>query len=572
MPQALSNCCVWRVSSASSTSASRSTSAARGLRSRRLPIGVATTNSVPAGGVPIESAASRVTGASSGPPHAARSPSRPASSLADRGGRWRRCCSSRGRATGALAQRGSAADEAAVLCAQRAARRGCATLRTGGQARIPELGRPPRAAGGARVRGSAASTTTRNACSARPRAARAATMRCCWPASKPKSRWRATIRERALAAIHTLPEPYAGAAWRAELLRAAGDRRSSRPVGRSRAFAATRNAVASSARRTRARQTNGKWPTRSRSIQRRRTRRRRATESERALARTRPTPGGGAGRGSASRRAAVGGVADAPSRPPGRGLPAAARAPRPPHRARPGWFQVTRHRSSPCCCRFRAGSKRSERPCATVPWPPAFVSPREARPTIKVYDTAAGAAAAYQRAVSDGSSVVIGPLTQGRRRCGRRATAGRADAGPEFDGRRQRRRLSCSSFRSIRNRKRAPSRGASLPTGWCAAIALFPRSAWGQRLEAAFVAELQATGTTDPDVVAVLRTGREGFLRLAARRARPLRRRGRPSARTGASRRRGATRSLRRVRVRSSPSWRPRRKLRVRCGRSCASR
>ena len=50
MPQASSSVRVCRVSSASSRSASRRHAVARGLRSCRLPIGVATTNSVPARG------------------------------------------------------------------------------------------------------------------------------------------------------------------------------------------------------------------------------------------------------------------------------------------------------------------------------------------------------------------------------------------------------------------------------------------------------------------------------------------------------------------------------------------
>ena len=57
---------VCRVSSASSRSASRRQAAARGLRSCRLPIGVATTNSAPAGVRPVESVAVSVTRASQG--------------------------------------------------------------------------------------------------------------------------------------------------------------------------------------------------------------------------------------------------------------------------------------------------------------------------------------------------------------------------------------------------------------------------------------------------------------------------------------------------------------------------
>ena len=125
----------------------------------------------------------------------------------------------------------------------------------------------------------------------------------------------------------------------------------------------------------------------------------------------------------------------------------------------------------------------------------AFVSPREARPTIKVYDTAAGAAAAYQRAVSDGSSVVIGPLTKDDVTAvaaqplvvptlALNSTAAGTAApflfqfslDPEQEARAVARRIAAD--------------------GLVRGIALFPRSAWGQRLEAAFVAELQATGTT----------------------------------------------------------------------------
>ncbi len=66
IPQPSSSMRVCRVSSASSRSASRRQAAARGLRSCRLPMGVATTYSAPAGFRPVESVALSVTLASQG--------------------------------------------------------------------------------------------------------------------------------------------------------------------------------------------------------------------------------------------------------------------------------------------------------------------------------------------------------------------------------------------------------------------------------------------------------------------------------------------------------------------------
>lgn len=122
-----------------------------------------------------------------------------------------------------------------------------------------------------------------------------------------------------------------------------------------------------------------------------------------------------------------------------------------------------------------------------------YDAPAEARPTVKVFDSSTGATAAYQRAVAEGASVVIGPLTK-------EDVAGVAaqplavptlalngspggapvpflfqfSLDPELEARAVARRI--------------------VSDGLVRGIALFPRSPWGQRLEAAFTAELQASG------------------------------------------------------------------------------
>jgi hypothetical protein len=115
-------------------------------------------------------------------------------------------------------------------------------------------------------------------------------------------------------------------------------------------------------------------------------------------------------------------------------------------------------------------------------------------PRILVYDTAAiGAAAAYQKALADGAQFVVGPLTKddisaiaaGQIPVPTLALNSYTGAStppflfqftldPEQEAREAARRIAADGH----------SRG----------IALFPRSPWGERLYAAFTAELQATG------------------------------------------------------------------------------
>jgi outer membrane PBP1 activator LpoA protein len=124
-----------------------------------------------------------------------------------------------------------------------------------------------------------------------------------------------------------------------------------------------------------------------------------------------------------------------------------------------------------------------------------FDAPPATRPKIEVYDSAGGALAAYQRAIAEGAAVVIGPLTREDVTAVaaqplavptlalNAAAPGTAipflfqfSLDPELEARAVARRIAAD--------------------GLVRGIALFPRSPWGQRLEAAFTAELQATGTT----------------------------------------------------------------------------
>ena len=125
-----------------------------------------------------------------------------------------------------------------------------------------------------------------------------------------------------------------------------------------------------------------------------------------------------------------------------------------------------------------------------------FDAPEGARPTVKVYDSAAGAPDAYKRAVAEGAAVVIGPLTREDVSAVaaqplvvptlalNSAAAGSSPVpflyqfslDPELEARAVARRIAAD--------------------GLVRGVAFYPRSAWGQRLEAAFTAELQALGTT----------------------------------------------------------------------------
>ena len=128
----------------------------------------------------------------------------------------------------------------------------------------------------------------------------------------------------------------------------------------------------------------------------------------------------------------------------------------------------------------------------------------DARPRVAIYDTsAAGAGAAYARAVADGARVVVGPLLKDEVASVLAAnpaglpvptlalnSAGDAAAGtpptflyqfaldPEHEARAAARRIAAD--------------------GLVRGIALFPESAWGRRVHDAFVDELQRTGSVMP--------------------------------------------------------------------------
>jgi len=124
----------------------------------------------------------------------------------------------------------------------------------------------------------------------------------------------------------------------------------------------------------------------------------------------------------------------------------------------------------------------------------AFTEPAERRPRIDVHDTAAaGAAAAYQRALASGARAVVGPLlkediaavvasaTLPVPTIALNSLAGDAPPflfqfalDPEQEARAVARRIARD--------------------GHVRGIALFPRNAWGDRLQVAFMEELQGTG------------------------------------------------------------------------------
>lgn len=125
-----------------------------------------------------------------------------------------------------------------------------------------------------------------------------------------------------------------------------------------------------------------------------------------------------------------------------------------------------------------------------------FSAPAQERPRVAVFDTAtAGAAAAYKKAVAEGASVIIGPLT-------REDVAAVVAAGPLPVP-----TLALNSYPAQpphflyefsldpEQEARAVARRIAAD-GLVRGVALFPQNEWGQRLAAAFTAELQATGTT----------------------------------------------------------------------------
>jgi outer membrane PBP1 activator LpoA protein len=124
----------------------------------------------------------------------------------------------------------------------------------------------------------------------------------------------------------------------------------------------------------------------------------------------------------------------------------------------------------------------------------AFTEPSDRRPRIDLYDTAAaGAAAAYQRALASGARAVVGPLLK------EDVAAIVADASiavptvalnalpgdaPPF--------LFQFSLDPEQEARAVARRIAA--DGHVRGIALFPNNAWGERLHTAFAAELQVTG------------------------------------------------------------------------------
>ena len=140
-----------------------------------------------------------------------------------------------------------------------------------------------------------------------------------------------------------------------------------------------------------------------------------------------------------------------------------------------------------------------------------FNAPAADRPRVAVYDTAGmGAAAAYRQAVGDGASIVIGPLT-------REDVAAVVAAGPMPVP-----TLALNVYPGPpppflyqfsldpEQEARAVARRIA-DDGLVRGVALFPQNAWGQRLAAAFTAELQATGTTTLMAVQYYEPGARDF-------------------------------------------------------------
>lgn len=124
----------------------------------------------------------------------------------------------------------------------------------------------------------------------------------------------------------------------------------------------------------------------------------------------------------------------------------------------------------------------------------AYLDRPAVSPRVLVYDTAAmGAASAYQKALADGAQFVVGPLTKDDVAV---IAAGQlpvptlalnsytGGAPPPF--------LFQFTLDPEQEAREAARRIAA--DGHSRGIALFPRSAWGERLYSAFTTELQATG------------------------------------------------------------------------------
>ena len=129
----------------------------------------------------------------------------------------------------------------------------------------------------------------------------------------------------------------------------------------------------------------------------------------------------------------------------------------------------------------------------------AYLDRPEAAPRVLVYDTAElGVGPAYERALADGAQFVVGPLTKddvATLAAGQLAVPTLAlnsfsgESPPPF--------LFQFSLDPEQEAREVARRIAA--DGLSHGIALFPRSAWGERLSAAFASELQTTGVTLTD-------------------------------------------------------------------------
>jgi outer membrane PBP1 activator LpoA protein len=126
----------------------------------------------------------------------------------------------------------------------------------------------------------------------------------------------------------------------------------------------------------------------------------------------------------------------------------------------------------------------------------AYLERPEAAPRVLVYDTAElGVVPAYERALADGAQFVIGPLTKDDVAT---LAAGQLSvptlALNSFSGESPPPFLFQFSLDPEQEAREAARRIAA--DGLSHGIALFPRSAWGERLSSAFTSELQSTGVT----------------------------------------------------------------------------
>jgi outer membrane PBP1 activator LpoA protein len=128
----------------------------------------------------------------------------------------------------------------------------------------------------------------------------------------------------------------------------------------------------------------------------------------------------------------------------------------------------------------------------------AILGGHDSAPKVQVYDTAAlGAAQAYQQAVAGGAGMVVGPLTRedvaalvatqslSVPTLALNAYAG-AGSAPAF---------MYQFTLDPEQEARAVARHIAAD-GHARGVALFPRGPWGERIQAAFTSELQATGVT----------------------------------------------------------------------------